>query len=89
MMLQELSVSDDTIRSITLESSITILEASFSLIFMFIVQASLMAIVNGTATLKNVNNSLNTNIYSYLETSGACVIKLITAVIYLDMTVKP
>ncbi len=31
---------------------------------------------------KNINNSLNKNIYSYLETSGACIIKLITAVIY-------
>ncbi len=26
---------------------------------------------NGTAHFKNVNNCLNTNIYSYLETSGA------------------
>jgi hypothetical protein len=25
---------------------------------------------NGTACFKNVNNCLNTNIYSYLETSG-------------------
>ncbi len=25
---------------------------------------------NGTAHFKNVNNGLNTNIYSYLETSG-------------------
>jgi hypothetical protein len=33
-------------------------------------------------TLKNVNNCLNTTIYSYLETPGACIIKLITAVIY-------
>jgi hypothetical protein len=40
-------------------------------------------------TLKKVNNCLNTNIYFYLETSGACVIKLITAVIYLDPMVKP
>jgi hypothetical protein len=39
--------------------------------------------------LKNVNNCLNTNIYSNLKTSGACVIKLITAVIYLDPMVKP
>ncbi len=31
-------------------------------------------------TFKNVNNYLNANIYSYLETSGACIIKLITAV---------
>jgi hypothetical protein len=31
--------------------------------------------------LKFANNCLNTNIYSYLETSGACVIKLFTAVI--------
>jgi hypothetical protein len=27
------------------------------------------AVVNGTAGLKNVNDYLNTNIYSYLETS--------------------
>ncbi len=27
-------------------------------------------IINGTALFKNVNNNLNTNIYSYLETSG-------------------
>jgi hypothetical protein len=26
--------------------------------------------LNGTAHIKNVNNCLNTNIYSYLETSG-------------------
>jgi hypothetical protein len=26
--------------------------------------------VNGTVHFKNVNNGLNTNIYSYLETSG-------------------
>ncbi len=32
-------------------------------------------------SLKNVNNCLNTSIYFYLETSGACVIKLFTAVI--------
>ncbi len=32
--------------------------------------------------LKNVNNGLNIKIYSYVETSGACIIKLITAVIY-------
>ncbi len=34
---------------------------------------------NGKA--KNVNNCLNTDIYSYLVTPGACVIKLFTAVI--------
>jgi hypothetical protein len=33
-------------------------------------------------TLKNVNNYLSTNIYSYLETSGTNVIKLFTAVSY-------
>jgi len=27
-------------------------------------------VFNGTARFKNVNNCLNTNIYSYLETSG-------------------
>ncbi len=26
--------------------------------------------LSGTACLKNINNCLNTNIYSYLETSG-------------------
>jgi hypothetical protein len=33
-------------------------------------------------TLKHVNNCLNTNIYSYLLTSVAYVIKLFTAVSY-------
>jgi hypothetical protein len=28
------------------------------------------SLFNGAARLKDVNNSLNTNIYSYLETSG-------------------
>jgi hypothetical protein len=32
--------------------------------------------------LKSLNNCLNTNIYSYIETSGACIIKLIAAVVY-------
>jgi hypothetical protein len=68
MMPQELSLSDATIWSITLESPITILDEKFTVIFMFIVQASL--IVNGTAKFKNVYNSLNTNINSYSETSG-------------------
>jgi hypothetical protein len=27
-------------------------------------------LLNGTARFKNLNNCLNTNIYSYLETSG-------------------
>jgi hypothetical protein len=31
-------------------------------------------------TLRNINNYLNINIYSYLETSGANVIKLFTAI---------
>ncbi len=31
---------------------------------------------NGTTCFKNVNNCLNTNIYSYLETSVACIITL-------------
>jgi hypothetical protein len=31
---------------------------------------------------KVVNNCINTNIYSYLETPGACTINLFTAVIY-------
>jgi hypothetical protein len=34
------------------------------------------------STLKIVNNCLNTNIYSYLETSGASTIELFMAVIY-------
>ncbi len=33
-------------------------------------------------TLKNINNYLNTNIYSCLETSGSNAIKLFTSVIY-------
>ncbi len=33
-------------------------------------------------TFKNVYNCLNTNIYSYLETSGPNVIKLFMFVIY-------
>ncbi len=32
--------------------------------------------------LKNVNNFLNTNIYSYLKTSVANVVKLFTVVSY-------
>jgi hypothetical protein len=32
--------------------------------------------------LKHVNSCQNTKIYLYLVTSGACIIKLITAVIY-------
>jgi hypothetical protein len=32
--------------------------------------------------LKNVNIHLNANVYSYIETSGACIIKLIMAIIY-------
>jgi hypothetical protein len=46
MMLQDFSVSDATIWSINLWSSVMILEASFSLIMMLIVLASLMTIVN-------------------------------------------
>jgi len=30
----------------------------------------LITFANGTMRFKNVNNCLNTNIYSYLETSG-------------------
>ncbi len=39
--------------------------------------------------LKNVNYCLNTNIYTYLETSGANVIKLFTMVIYCHFMVIP
>ncbi len=39
--------------------------------------------------IKNVNNYLNTNNYSYLETSGANVIKLFTVVIYCHSMVTP
>ncbi len=58
-----MSVTDDTIWSITLESSITILEASFKLIYDVY---NTGIIYNAQHTL----NYLNTNIYSYLETSG-------------------
>jgi hypothetical protein len=44
---------------------------------------------NGTEHFKNVNNGLNTNIYSYLETSGSNFIKLFTAVIYRHSMVIP
>ncbi len=36
-----------------------------------------ITIINGTACLKNVNNRWNTNIYFYLETSAAIVIKIV------------
>ncbi len=40
-------------------------------------------------TFKNVNNCLYAKIYSYLETSGANVIKLFTAVIYCHSMAIP
>ncbi len=40
----------------------------FSLVYY--VLERLETLLNGTACLKNVNNCLNANIYSYLETSG-------------------
>jgi hypothetical protein len=46
-------IRDAFIWDVTLESSITLLEASME-----------------QHSLKNVNNCLNTNIYSHLETSG-------------------
>jgi hypothetical protein len=38
---------------------------------------------NGKARLKNVSNYMNTNIYSYLETSGPNVIKLNTVIVFI------
>ncbi len=64
----ESSASDATIWSVTQELSSMILEASFSIIYDVHVKASLMTMEQ--RTLKNVNNYLNPNIYSYLETSG-------------------
>ncbi len=46
MMPPESTVSDAKIWSVTLESPITILEALFTLIYDFIVQASLLIIIN-------------------------------------------
>jgi hypothetical protein len=37
-------------------------------------------VTNGTTDFKNVNNYLNTNIYSYLETSGGQ-----SSILYLDV----
>ncbi len=37
----------------------------------------------GTTYFKNVNNCWDTNISFYLKTFGACIIKFITAVIYV------
>jgi hypothetical protein len=44
----------------------TFLEVTYKLIFV----SNKVALFNGTVHLKNVNNYLNTNIYSCLETSG-------------------
>ncbi len=41
-----------------------------TLLFLYYQFSSYQFIINGTAHLKNVNDSLNTNIYSYLGTSG-------------------
>jgi hypothetical protein len=46
-------------------------------------------IYNGTKRYKKVSNRWKTKNTYNLGTSGACVIKLITAVIYLDPMVKP
>jgi hypothetical protein len=45
------------------------------IVIVFIVPATVYIMItvvkyNGTAHIKNVNNSLNNNIYSYLETPG-------------------
>jgi len=42
--------------------------------------------VNGTAHLKNVNNYLNTNIYSYLETQGGQSSNLYSNVVHFFNT---
>ncbi len=42
--------------------------------------------VNGTAHFKNVNNSLNANFYSYLETSGGESSNLYLNVVYVSNT---
>jgi len=42
--------------------------------------------MNGTASLKNVNNYLNTNIYSYLETSGGQISDLYLNVVHFFNT---
>ncbi len=45
--------------------------------------------VNGTAHFKNVNNYLNTNIYSYLETSGGqSSIPYLNLVQFLNTSIK-
>jgi hypothetical protein len=42
--------------------------------------------VNGTAHFTNVNNCLNTNIYSYLDTSGGKSYKLYLNVVHFFNT---
>jgi hypothetical protein len=41
---------------------------------------------NGTAHFKNVNNYLNTNIYSYIETSGGQSYNLYINVVHIFNT---
>ncbi len=62
----ELSVSDATIWSVTLESTITIIEASFSLTY-DVSTSHDETIVNGTAQFKNCNKLFE---YQHSETSG-------------------
>jgi hypothetical protein len=47
-----------------------LLEYHNLLLLSYIWQLKLKCKFNGTAHFKNVNNCLNTSIYSYLETSG-------------------
>jgi hypothetical protein len=43
---------------------------------------------NGTAQFKNVNNCLNTNIYSYLETLGGLSSNLYLKVVFFNASVN-
>ncbi len=65
-------MSDATIWSVTQEASFTILELSFTLIYeIFSIGITYdRKLSMEQYALNNVNNSLNTNIYSYLQKYG-------------------
>ncbi len=71
MTPQESSVSDATIWSVTVESSIMILDTLFTLNYDFTVRMSLMTIANWSSTDSN-------NIFIILATAGSIEMKGIT-----------
>jgi hypothetical protein len=53
---------------------------------MWRVLVTAIVVSNGTACFKNVNNCLNTNIYSYLESSGGLSSNLYLNVVHFFNT---